>query len=237
LPECKAIKIKFKDKAISTGFSFYNQSKAAMKKIVLPILLTILTIPLIYGQNGIGVKLGVSSYNLPDDVLELEGKDLQISVENADYGIHFGIYGRIGLLGFHLQPEVNFNSNTVEYRLNELGSEGTVGEIRKEHYQNIDIPLLIMISPSIFRLYLGPVGHYFLHSTSELNNVDGLKQEFKTLKYGYQAGFGIELTGIGVDVRYEGNLSKFGDHITIDGNHYEFDSSPSRWLFSVTFKL
>jgi len=208
-----------------------------MKKLVLSSSLFFFMLSTLLAQNQVGLKFGLSSYDLPSDVLELSGKDLQLSVENANYGIHFGVYARLGILGFYLQPELNFNSNSVQYRIQDFNDIEAVDDIRTEHYQNIDIPVLIMFTPSIFRVYAGPVGHYFLNSTSELKTISGLKEEFKTLSYGYQAGAGIQIAGLSLDVRYEGNFNKFGDHIVIDGNPYQFSSTPSRFLVSLGFKL
>ena len=208
-----------------------------MKNILLSGVIFLSMFSLLPAQSQLGIKLGLSSYDLPDDVLELSGKDLKLSVENANYGFHFGVYGRIGLLGIYIQPEVNFNSNSVQYRLTDLNNTGAIDDIRTEHYRNIDIPVLIMVAPSIFRVYAGPVGHYFLHSSSELKTIDGLKEEFKKLSYGYQAGAGIQIAGISLDLRYEGNFSKFGDHILIDGEPYHFSGTPSRFLLSLGFKL
>jgi len=209
-----------------------------MKKILIVFLAIFLFTNLSISQSQLGLKIGLSSYDLPtEDLIDLTGHELQLSVEDANYGIHFGVYARIGILGFYLQPEVLFNSNSVQYRITDFNSNESIDDIRTEHYQNIDIPVLIMFTPSIFRVYAGPVGHYFLHSTSELKTIEGLKEEFKTLTYGYQAGLGVQIWGISVDLRYEGNFSKFGDHIIIDGEPFEFSSSPSRVLVSVGFKL
>lgn len=208
-----------------------------MKKIVLTSSLILFVLSSILTQNQVGIKVGLSSYDLPSDVLDLSGKDIQLSIENANYGVHFGVYARLGLLGFYLQPELSFNSNSVQYRIQDFNDTEVVDDIRTEHYQNIDIPVLIMFTPSIFRVYAGPVGHYFLNSTSELKTINGLKEEFKTLTYGYQAGVGIQILGLSLDVRYEGNFNKFGDHIVIDGEPYQFSSTPSRFLLSVGFKL
>ena len=209
-----------------------------MKKLIILVTIFVLCTSLMYSQSQIGLKVGISSYDLPDDVLDLNGEELQLSVENANYGIHFGAYLRIGLFGFFLQPELIFNSNSVDYRIKDFEStDGTIDDIRTAHYQNVDIPVLIMFNPSIFRLFVGPVGHYFLNSSSELKTINGLKEEFKTLTYGYQAGAGIQIGSIGLDIRYEGNFSKFGDQIIIDGQAFEFASTPSRFILSLAFKL
>ena len=38
-----------------------------------------------------------------------------------------------------------------------------------------------------------------------------------------------------IDLRYEGNFSKFGDHITFFGDEYKFDQSAARFLISLGF--
>jgi hypothetical protein len=209
-----------------------------MKKIWIPLFIIFLSSSFINSQSQIGIKLGLSSYDLPMDAIDLNNEELQLSVENANYGVHFGAYVRIGLLGFYIQPELNFNSNSVDYRIQDFdATEGTVDEIRTAHYQNIDIPVLIMFNPSIFRLFAGPVGHYFLDSSSELKSIKGLKEEFKTLTYGYHAGVGIQIGSLGIDLRYEGNFTKFGNQITLEGQPFEFSTTPSRIIASLAFKL
>lgn len=208
-----------------------------MKNVLLTLIIVATTLSTIQAQSQLGVKFGLSSYDLPTDVLDLTGRDLQLSVENANYGVHFGLYGRLGLLGFYLQPEILFNSNSVQYRIQDFNSTGTINDVVTEHYRNIDIPVLIMFTPAFFRVYAGPVGHYYLQSTSALSNLEGFKEEFKKLSYGYQAGLGIQIAGLMVDVRYEGNLSKFGDQFIIDGRPYSFSTTPSRVLMSLSFKL
>ena len=115
----------------------------------------------------------------------------------------------MGLLGIYIQPEIIFNSNRVSYKLDDLTIADTIEEIRTTRYQNIDVPVLLMVTPSIFKIYAGPVGHYFLNSISDIDDKYKIKEEFEKLRYGYQLGAGITFKGLTVDVRYEGNFSKY----------------------------
>ena len=87
------------------------------------------------------------------------------------------------------------------------------------------------------RLMAGPVAHYFLKSTSELFQFENYQQKFADLKYGWQGGIGVDLLNVMVDVRYEGNFSKFGDHITFSGQQYNFASSPARLIASLAVTI
>ncbi|MBK7094280.1 MAG: outer membrane beta-barrel protein [Saprospiraceae bacterium] len=147
------------------------------------------------------------------------------------------MYGRLGLLGIYLQPEILFNSNTVSYKLSDLTSADTIEQIRTSRYQNIDIPVLLMLTPSIFKIYGGPVGPLFSNSVSDIDNKYEIKEEFKNLRYGYQLGAGLTIKGLTVDFRYEGNFSKNYKTFVIDGKEFKSDDSPSRILLSLWFSI
>ena len=66
---------------------------------------------------------------------------------------------------------------------------------------------------------------------------EGFKEDFKDMTIGYQAGLGVDIGRIGVDLRYEGNFTKFGSYITFGGQQYEFSQSPNRLLGSVTYRF
>ncbi len=208
-----------------------------MKKLIFYFsVLLLLSSTTTNAQNEFGIKLGVSSYDLPNSEIN-SSKDLKLSLNDASYGLHFGVYGRIGILGINLQPEILFNSNPYHYKLNDLTNVDSLDNIRTTKYQNLDIPVLIMLSPAFFKLYAGPVGHYRIKSISDFTSKDKVIEIFNNLKFGYQFGAGITLNGLTVDVRYEGNFSKTFKTFSIDGHEYQVDDSPSRVNISLWFKL
>lgn len=188
-------------------------------------------------QIKFGIKGGLSSYNLsPNDLIITNSealKELDIKVQQAELGIHFGIITQINLGGFFIQPEAVFNSNSVTFNIQDFRQADVISQTLSEKYQYLDIPVLLGPRLGPFRLGIGPVGHVFLNSTSELFDLSGYSQKFKELTYGWQGGIGIDLWKFQIDLRYEGNFSKFGDHITWNGTRFNFDQSPSRMLASL----
>ncbi len=138
----------------------------------------------------------------------------------------------IQIVSFLIQPEFNYHSNTSNFELSELTSD-PISEVFSEKYQYLDIPLLLGCKIGPLRLMAGPEGHVFLNSTSSLLDIEGYEQDFQTLTLGWQGGIGLDLWNIILDIRYQGNFTNFGDHITFLGQEYEFNDSPSRVLFSV----
>lgn len=207
-----------------------------MKNIFLSLFLLFYTSSTLLSQNEFGFKLGLSSYDIQTNNIA-NTEDLQISIKDASYGFQAGVYGRLGLLGIYVQPEILFNSNFVNYRLQDLNNLDTLDNIRTTKYQNLDLPVMLMVTPSIFKLYAGPVGHYFINDISDFTKKDEIKELFNNLTFGYQAGIGVAFSGLVIDVRYESNFSKNIKTFVVDETEFKIDKSPSRFIFSLWFKI
>jgi hypothetical protein len=90
------------------------------------------------------------------------------------------------------------------------------------------------------KIYLGPV------ATFNLSEQDGLKDQISEWTsesvdnsinkavFGYQAGVGLDIFKFATfDVKYEGNLSKFGEGVVIAGQERKFDQRNPQWIFSL----
>ena len=189
-------------------------------------------------QIRFGIRVGGSTYDLGvSDALSIphDGNQYLLDVQDAKYGYHAGIVLQIKLASFVIQPEILFNSNTVDYSFGQITSPSS--SIFTEKYQNVDIPILLGLKAGPMRLMAGPVGHYFLKSTSDLFEFESYQQKFSDLTYGWQGGIGVDLLNIMIDVRYEGNFSKFGDHITFSGQQYSFAGTPARLIASLAVTI
>jgi hypothetical protein len=192
-----------------------------------------------------GVRGGVSTPDIkPGDVDSLRfqrGLDsMKLRISDANYGFHFGAWARLKLAGFYIQPEVLFNSSKVEYKIgkiSKLGTPSALDSIKNETFQNLDIPIMIGTKLGSFRINAGPVAHVRIGGSSDLTNTAGLTQTFKTSTWGYQAGLGFDAGRVGIDLRYEGNFSNFGNKLTVGGKEYEFSKAPSRFIVSVAIGL
>ena len=89
-----------------------------MKKIFLVFSALILA----YGaqaQVRLGFKLGTSSTEIPNETINLLDAGglnrLKLALNDASYGIHAGLAIQTNLGPIVFQPELVFNSNTVEW--------------------------------------------------------------------------------------------------------------------------
>ena len=133
---------------------------------------------------------------------------------------------------FVIQPEVLFNTSKVNYSISNRNFS-LADTLLSESYQDLDIPLMLGFKSGIIRLIAGPVGHLHLSSTSELFQIDSYQSNFEKLQYGWQAGLGLDIWKFMIDVRYEGNFSKFGDHISFGGRRYNFNDNPTRLIGTI----
>ena len=126
---------------------------------------------------SLGLKGGINTQiNHPGDISIGSGDTtFNFGVDGRKFGTQFGAYLRFGNKIF-FQPEVMLNSNKTDYK---IGESGVKEVIKNEKYQYLDFPLLLGAKLGPLRLQAGPVGHYFLHSKSELTDFDGYEARFK----------------------------------------------------------
>ena len=203
----------------------------AMKKILFVVFaFTLFSLTAAQAQVRFGLRAGLSSDNLGKKTLNTA--DGSIGIKDARYGYHIGAFARVGVSKFYIQPELLFNSSKVDFELNGF-SEGLANTVLHEKYRNLDIPVGIGYKTGILRLQVAPVGHVHLSTKSELDDLDEFDEDFKTLTLGWQAGLGLDLWKVIIDLKYEGNFSKFGNHLMVGGEELDFDTSPSRLILSA----
>ena len=209
-----------------------------MKRFILAAL-TVFIYSASYSQIEFGIKAGLSSYDLAKDgILINDGnQNLELNIKNAGYGHHFGIYTRLTVLGIFLEPSLLFNSNTVNFDIKRYSETGVFNLIKSEKYNHLDIPVIAGIKLGALRFQGGVVGHLFINSVSDVVDIKGYEQRFKSAKYGWQAGTGLDVWKLRLDLMFEGNFDKFGDHITIGGNNYSFANTPSRLMLTMGYKF
>lgn len=209
-----------------------------MKRLIFAAF-TILIYTSSYSQIEFGIKAGLSSYDLAKDGLIIKNgtQNLEWNIKNAGYGHHFGIYTRLTVLGVFLEPALLFNSNTVNFDIKRYGETGVFNTIRSEKYNHMDIPVIAGIKLGVLRFQGGVVGHLFINSVSDVVDIKGYEQRFKSATYGWQAGTGLDIWKLRLDLMFEGNFDNFGDHITIGGNNYAFASTPSRLMLTMGYKF
>jgi hypothetical protein len=210
-----------------------------LRTAVITLLLTMTLVIQAEAQFRAGLRAGLSTTELePGDLIVMNtqhAQDLVISLENANYGFHFGLFAQIKSGVFFVQPEVLYNAYSVDFRVSGSQSGSVLNTIRRETYRHVDIPLMLGLKLGPLRLQGGPVGHYYLNSNTQMNDVDGYMPNFEQLTFGYQAGIGLDVWKLLFDFKYEGSFNRFGEHIHIHGQQYAFDQRPGRMVFSLGY--
>jgi opacity protein-like surface antigen len=171
----------------------------------------------------IGPKFGVSNTTLSikDNVGEYESGD-------AKYSYHGGIFARIKITGFYIQPEIYFNSVKGEYvDPNRAPDDQNVTFNRNK----IDLPILFGWKMGPLRINAGPVASFNLDNEVP-NNTNSAVSEYKNSVFAYQAGIGVDISKLIIDLRYEGNLS----NQAVLGNN-EGNVRVNQIMLSVGYKL
>ncbi len=204
-----------------------------MKNVMFFVIVSLLFPFTGHTQFKVGIRAGLSTSNLQKETIE--ESSLKIAIKEAKYGFHFGFFSRVTFSEkVYLQPEVLFNSNRVDFDIDDSGN-GLVNKVLNEKYQYLDIPLMAGYKIGALRLEVGPVGHAYLKNKSELFAIKEYSQNFKDFTLGYQAGIGLDIFNLLVDVRYEGNFNDFGEHMNVGEKQIDFSQSPSRWLMTIGY--
>ena len=170
---------------------------------------------------SVGPKIGVSQ----GDVSVSNG----FKGDESKMGYHVGAFARINLPVIYLQPEIlytntggSFQNNTFNY---------------KTDFDRLDVPLMIGLKlGDIFRIQVGPIASYLINGN--ITAVDGGSTEqivppLEEFTFGYQAGIGLDIGNLLVDLKYESALNdsikKFGQVNT--------DQRQNQLMLSLGFRL
>lgn len=121
-----------------------------------------------------------------------------------------GIWARIGVLGFNVQPEVYYAHKTATV------TDGLYTVTT--NFNSIDVPLLVGYKLGALgfgaRLNTGPVASFIINqnqsTTTALGNIGTLN--FKNQAYAWQFGAGVDAYKLSLDLRFEKGLTNINDN-------------------------
>lgn len=228
-----ALRRYFCDNEMSSNMNF----PMSMRHIIACIAILSLTATS-YGQIRPGIKFGVSTPDVePRDIIVTNDQGVEyyrIFVEKARYGVHAGAFIQIQLGLFFVQPEILYNSTSVDYRLDSLD---LITKTFRDTYRNLDFPVILGLKAGPVRIGAGPVGHIHFQENGGFNDYTGFEPFFEDLTWGWQAGVGIDFWKLHIDARYEGNFSQLGDHISFFGKRFDFETNNNRFIASLGFSF
>jgi len=215
-----------------------------MKKLILVLIVSFFLVQIADAQLfKFGIKAGIGYSNLKiEDLTRVgSGQDLyDLATGDGVMAYHVGIQTRIKIAMLFIQPELYFNDGGGTVELLESGDPPGTGDLMNIDLKSVDLPILIGVKLGPLRINAGPVGSYVISEPSISMEIANAVEDYTVITsgmtWGFQAGLGVDLSKISLDVRYEGSLAKLGDEFTIEGvPPFTFDARPSQWVFSLGF--
>jgi len=173
-----------------------------------------------------GIKAGANYSNLKST------EDLTDA--NSILGYQFGVWTRLGGAGLYLQPELYLGSKGGENPI--VINGGTETEVNGEvKFTTLDVPVLLgtKFGPNKlnFRLMAGPVISFIVDKETTPDEAYESIQDYKDQALGLQAGAGVDVGNLSVDLRYEAGLTNISKSEKYDQKQNLFHLSLGLKLF------
>ena len=183
-----------------------------------------------------GLRAGVSSSSVQvSQTIAITGSNVQYTDGDKVLGWHAGVFARTGISSLYIQPEVLFTQSGGGINIDSAGTI-TKGEL---NFKNLSVPVMVGYKfGNVLRVNAGPVLNVLL-SNKVSDEIKNWEQKYKSGTIGFQAGVGLDISKLLIDVKYEGSLSKLGDTITVPGTTQPLntDMRTSQIILSIGYRL
>ena len=219
-----------------------------MKKIALVILVCIATLGLSPARAGVGlgliklktgVKGGLSFYpadltsNLPSS--QFSGK------LTYNTGFHVGVASRLELLKIlYIEPEILYNHASYDIGLQPVAPSTSSGTTRvSDNFFSVPIlgglKLGLPFLPISMRVYVGPVFNIYSFGSYSKSYFSDMQTTHQGV--GYQAGIGVSVLFIDVDLRISGTSAHPQQTFLLksDGSRHEVDMARHNIMLTAGF--
>jgi hypothetical protein len=206
-------------------------------KTTIKITLLTLLVAFINTTNGIsqirfGIVGGINVVKVKADDFLASGSDYKIKFSNSSrMGYHAGVISQIKIWHLFVQPQLVYTNIRNDIYVENINTQAE--DLREHVINRIDLPVLLGYRWSIFKLETGPVASVVISDKSELKDITDYDITLSKATIGFQAGLGLDVSKLSLDFKYEGNLSKLGNGITVNGENYNFDSRARQFIFSI----
>lgn len=174
-----------------------------------------------------GVKAGVGSANVA--VRDVVNNPADYAKKESVTSYHAGAFARINLLGLFIQPEAVFTQTGGRL---ESGPDATLAkQVAEIEFNRLDVPVMAGVSiANLVRVQAGPVASMLLSAKQDGENI---KSFMEKSDWGYQAGVGIDIQKLSIDLRYE-RINKTYENST---DQSKYDLANQQLLLSLGLKL
>lgn len=174
-------------------------------------------------EFSIGPKIGVSQGNV-----QVNGNDF--STGNSKLGYHVGLFARLGGNSIYFQPEVLYTNTGGDFE----SSLGNTTVTYSASFSRVDVPVMFGFKiAEVFRIQAGPVVSFLLDSDLDSDGTGLTPPDYNTATLGYQAGIGVDVGNMILDVKYEGPLGKQADSIA----GFATDQRQNQLILSLGIRL
>jgi len=207
-----------------------------MRKLILAIVLVFSSMSLSAQSFKWGAKVNVGSPDVSlDDLKNLSesGNSVdELLITDPKLNLQLGLFARIQLLGFYIQPEAMFSNSKSELKF-----EAVAGEVK---LNKLDLPVMVgKRFLKIFRVNAGPV--FSLKLSQDIKNLkdssDEIIANYKNATVGLQYGIGLDISMITVDLRVEKGLQSISDELKIAGKSFSADQRLDQVMLAVGIKF
>ncbi|ADY53458.1 hypothetical protein Pedsa_2919 [Pseudopedobacter saltans DSM 12145] len=154
-----------------------------------------------YAQFNVGIKGGLNYSTI-------KAKDREID-KSGILGYNLGVWTRVGN-SFYVQPEIYLGSKGAELKFQENGS--SVEQTGKVKFTTLDVPVLLGTKFGLtnfnLRLMAGPSFQFNLDTDESAfkQATDINFYKYRNFVTNLQAGAGVDVGNLSVDLRYEAGL-------------------------------
>lgn len=199
-----------------------------MKKLIFSIVFLTVGWATSHAQTfNLGIKAGVNLANISTDFASEENR----------LGYQVGAWARIGGASFYVQPEAYIGSKGNKFISFTNNNNTEVAAEGKVKFTTLDIPVLLGTKFGAknlnFRLMAGPVLSLILDDSSTFSSAYQQATDFNNYKnqaFGLQAGAGVDVGAISVDLRYEAGLTNIS-------KSEKYKQNPNLFQLSLGFKI
>lgn len=203
-----------------------------MKKTLFLVLCFFMVTQINARNARLGLKGGLYFSTLPSEIIADINNASLIALKDRNTGYHFGVLGSFVFPGFFLQPELLIVS-TGNYMQVDHEDVVDTEEFFTQNFQHLAMPVLLGLKIGPLKLGAGPVFSVLLNQKNDSTSFRDLNIELSRATVGYQIGGGLHLGSLLLEARYEANLTKFGDGVSVGGHSFDFDMRPRQLILSI----
>jgi len=174
-------------------------------------------------EFSIGPKIGVSQGNI-----QVNGTDF--TTGDGKLGYHVGLFARLGGNSIYFQPEALYTNTGGDFNTTQGGSTVSYSA----NFSRVDVPVMFGLKMAkIFRIQAGPIMSFLLDSEVDTDNSAFTPPDYNSATLGYQAGIGLDIANMVIDLKYEGALGKHAESIA----GFATDQRQNQLILSLGIRL